>query len=390
MRNRITYFFIILIIFTLPGCLKNDTQKYIDENKAILLPSAEKKSMPSPANKAKEKLNQKDNNSNKEINKETKKESLIITDKVENGGHYPEISGLENKTIQNKINQKIKWSLLGNERIENREYKVMNITNDILSIMYMETIDKDSKVYTGGHLNFNLKNGKELKLSDLFEKDTKYKEKINVYINQLKNKTSNYSTFSRDKESGYVVEDYVKTDELETYFSVNNNYICFFASNMTKAMNGIGEQIISIPISEVKKDTTKLIITDQSIPNIINMSEEKFKLTYGLPIGLNYTNTTNEVLCSLTYNNNYIVSFNTETNNIKCIEILDKATSLHGLAIGDSIEKMEKTLGTPYKKKNFDLGIKYIYYKEGYLIEYETQNEIDEGNKIIKMYVIKN
>lgn len=101
---------------------------------------------------------------------EPKQENIFKTDDDEfdyfGNCFYPQISGLKNSLIQEKINKELKALTIDTEFYT--EFIVNSNFGNTLSITISKLVDKDS--FENTYLNYNLTTGKQLALKDLFIK----------------------------------------------------------------------------------------------------------------------------------------------------------------------------------------------------------------------------
>ena len=101
---------------------------------------------------------------------EPKQENIFKTDDDEfdyfGNCFYPQISGLKNSLIQEKINKELKALTIDTEFYT--EFTVNSNFGNTLSITISKLVDKDS--FENTYLNYNLTTGKQLALKDLFIK----------------------------------------------------------------------------------------------------------------------------------------------------------------------------------------------------------------------------
>ena len=101
---------------------------------------------------------------------EPKQENIFKTDDDEfdyfGNCFYPQISGLKNSLIQEKINKELKALTIDTEFYT--EFTVNSNFGNTLSITISKLVDKDS--FENSYLNYNLTTGKQLALKDLFIK----------------------------------------------------------------------------------------------------------------------------------------------------------------------------------------------------------------------------
>ena len=101
---------------------------------------------------------------------EPKQENIFKTDDDEfdyfGNCFYPQISGLKNSLIQEKINKELKALTIDTEFYT--EFNVNSNFGNTLSITISKLVDKDS--FENTYLNYNLTTGKQLALKDLFIK----------------------------------------------------------------------------------------------------------------------------------------------------------------------------------------------------------------------------
>ena len=101
---------------------------------------------------------------------EPKQENIFKTDDDEfdyfGNCFYPQISGLKNSLIQEKINKELKALTIDTEFYT--EFTVNSNFGNTLSITISKLVDKDS--FENTYLNYNLTTGKQLALKDIFIK----------------------------------------------------------------------------------------------------------------------------------------------------------------------------------------------------------------------------
>lgn len=101
---------------------------------------------------------------------EPKQENIFKTDDDEfdyfGNCFYPQISGLKNSLIQEKINKELKALTIDTGFYT--EFNVNSNFGNTLSITISKLVDKDS--FENSYLNYNLTTGKQLALKDLFIK----------------------------------------------------------------------------------------------------------------------------------------------------------------------------------------------------------------------------
>lgn len=133
--------------------------------------------------------------------------------------YYPVISGLKNKTVQNKLNTEIPAVLKemltelqvkypeGQEPIKKYEHKstyahISYNHNNVLFIIYNANINavfdkgNHTPIYSCKGIGYDLNTGYKIELSDLFKPGIDYKSKINAYISQyiIENNFDDYSS----------------------------------------------------------------------------------------------------------------------------------------------------------------------------------------------------
>ena len=112
--------------------------------------------------------------------------------------YYPQIEGLENVVLQSTLNMRIKEGVKKNNVAEEPDEKgsfpvainedfTLNRYGDLLVIKYDAYIYPVGAAHGTGRIrcdHFNVQDGTYYQLSDLFQKDTPYRERITAIINQ--------------------------------------------------------------------------------------------------------------------------------------------------------------------------------------------------------------
>ena len=179
----------------------------------------------------------------------------------------PQIDGLKNKQIQEKINQDIYNRCFDyiEENVKNiadfsqmyTSYDVMSNFSNIISINYYMNVN------THLHLNYNLLTGEILKLEDIFVKEEYILE---IVMDAYRERLSNYSySFEFIDDDGVAVFDenelykivkgYMNTEEKDFMFSPSEIYFYF---------NDSGASVKLIDIADKVSIYTKYL-TDESI-----------------------------------------------------------------------------------------------------------------------------
>lgn len=129
---------------------------------------------------------------------------------------YPEIVGMKDSLLQAKINKKLQQlaiDLLEETKQFNQKnnitekivefhsrYQVMYHRNDILSIQFEEEVYVEHAAHPANSLKaitLNLKNGKEIRLGDLFEPNRDYQTPLNSWMRAyLKDEKENLGLFA--------------------------------------------------------------------------------------------------------------------------------------------------------------------------------------------------
>lgn len=117
-------------------------------------------------------------------------EILKIKDKDNKDIVYPEIKGLENKSLQSNINKEIKDFVKEVEKNEIYKDLKMNpeinfLNDNIISIVFRGSYKlNDGEKYLVKSLNFNLKTGKEITFESYFKDDKSSQGKLNELLNK--------------------------------------------------------------------------------------------------------------------------------------------------------------------------------------------------------------
>ncbi|CAH2212656.1 DUF4163 domain-containing protein [Tepidibacter aestuarii] len=113
---------------------------------------------------------------------------------------YPQIKGLENKELENKINETIKGEFLGIQsslwaeaNVVDESFEITSKTPDILSIKYnyITSPDNISKYEFFETININMKNGKLIRIQNLFNSEESVEKVKSIVDNIIKNQNFN-------------------------------------------------------------------------------------------------------------------------------------------------------------------------------------------------------
>ncbi|MBA1429224.1 RsiV family protein [Pseudomonas orientalis] len=146
---------------------------------------------------------------------------------------YIEVAGLDNKTLQKKINEYIKDRVGANEHYDGTEDLTMELVNsslegDLLSVLVEGTYYGHGAAGAANQvrsINLNIKNGEPVEFKDLFRAG--YKEKINRIAESW------FSTQSFDSSFESVKDDQCY------YFDGSYLYLCFSEYEVAAGAEGV-------------------------------------------------------------------------------------------------------------------------------------------------------
>lgn len=181
---------------------------------------------------------------------------------------YPEIQGLENKEIQNSINNSIKndvmefnrqmedaakesaeESRVSGEKFEpfiiSSVYEITYNKHNIISIslVYYEFIN-GSHSYIKSSYNFNLSNGKPLSLKDLFKPGVDYQSILNREIRKE-------LILNKDKYFPDTIENFKGIDEYHPFYLENGDIVVYFGFHEIAPLES-QIPVFNIPFSSVR------------------------------------------------------------------------------------------------------------------------------------------
>jgi len=113
---------------------------------------------------------------------------------------HPQIKGLENKELENKINETIKDEFLGVQsllaaetNVVDESFEIISKTPDILSIKYNYVTSNDNiKKYEHFEtININMKNGESIEIQNLFKSEESVEKVQSIVEDIIKNQNLN-------------------------------------------------------------------------------------------------------------------------------------------------------------------------------------------------------
>lgn len=181
---------------------------------------------------------------------------------------YPELEGLQNKQIQNFINNSIKNDIIEfkkqmeeaaktsemEARMSGEEfepfiistiYQVTYNKNNIISIsiIYDEFLNGENS-YIQTSYNFNLQNGKSMSLKDLFKEGVNYQEVINKEIRKE-------LTLNKEQYFPGALENFKGIAKYHPFYIENGDIAVYFGLHEI-APTSSGIPVIKIPFSSLK------------------------------------------------------------------------------------------------------------------------------------------
>lgn len=191
---------------------------------------------------------------------------LIIEEITFNGIQIPQINGLKNKEVENKVNEDIKNRFLGlKEKYPDYEFYSGlrgNFANIVSFYVYLnkETqIDEDNYEYDYKKygLNYELVNGELIRIEDVFTKDTNV---IDVVRTQFYNQLAMYNSYDSYDEEGNKKDAISFEEELykivKEFMTSENNFVisadCLTLYNKNK-----------IAVLDFEENADKIVIYDK-------------------------------------------------------------------------------------------------------------------------------
>lgn len=189
----------------------------------------------------------------------------IVENKIQNqctNVSYPQVEGLKNKTVQNEINELVRWqvfqlipkegcdiyeTILGNYKVELNQKGILSTRLEV----YTFRKHAANGLTVAKSLTVNLENGKVYQLHDLFKPDSDYRIVITRMIqNQIK---------ERDLP---LIKEFTGITDYEDFYLTENNLVIYFQEiEYTPHYVGIPE--FTIPYVKIRN----LIREDSPIAN---------------------------------------------------------------------------------------------------------------------------
>ena len=331
---------------------------------------------------------------------------IIGYDEYENKPRYkvmvtfPEISGLKNKQIQNKINTEIENvldELINKNEINDKQIESIFISanvdgnfSDVISVSIYKTIyfSEEKYEFTENGVSFRLDTGEKIKFSDLFTEDASIKNIISqsaydnfsfeygIYNNTdtLEGNMDDIDYSKMENDVYKIVYNYNKNPEIDFYFSYNSIIAIINNKMITIEMSKFYEYI----------DIYNLVFTKESLYE--NGDKEKINYVFGMPVFEGYQH------FEKIDNNTFLGIYNPSLSYIENDEIYDEQYEETRKVIEKYKDKLISEIKTKEKnnKKAQIYNIHYIYTDEnnnltasGEKIEVDSK-EFDE--KIDEVY----
>lgn len=176
------------------------------------------------------------------------------TENIEVETKYPVVTNMENKDVENKINNMILEKIgIQEEPIEiddetfketiQGDYEITLKTKNRLSIKFSDILYMEGAAHPSRYiysLTFDFKTGNILKLKDLFKENVDYKNKLNTILSEKVNKLD-FKLF----------EEYKGIEEKQEFYMIENSLVVYYQEGIYTP-HAVGPLFLEVAFDEIK------------------------------------------------------------------------------------------------------------------------------------------